>query len=92
MRLYCRFLDGIQQQSLYILLCFICRTMEANGASMMATASFAIMAKQFSKSVGSSLVSRCTASRYQTNDWLPFHLMKSMTMTHINIIVISLLH
>ena len=66
MRLYCRFLDGIQQQSLYILLCFICRTLEANGASMMATASFAIMAKQFSKSVGSSLVSRCTASQCQT--------------------------
>lgn len=60
-RLHFRFLDGIKLPSPYILLCFVCRVLEANGASMMATASFAIMAKQFSSSVGSSLVGWQTA-------------------------------
>jgi len=51
------FLDELPDGHIYVIMCFVCRTVEANGASMMATASFAIMAKQFKSNVGSALVS-----------------------------------
>ena len=52
-----RFLDEVKHRDLYVSLCFISRMLEANGASMMSVASFAIMANQFQKNVGSALVS-----------------------------------
>lgn len=53
---WCRFLDEVKHRDLYIALSFISRMLEANGASMMSVASFAIMANQFQKNVGSALV------------------------------------
>jgi len=39
-------------------MCFVSRSIEANGCAMLGTASFAIMASTFRKNVGQALVSR----------------------------------
>ena len=52
-----RFLDRSPDGAVYIALCFACRSLEANGAAMVSTSSFAIMAAAFSKDVGRAIVS-----------------------------------
>ncbi|XP_067934915.1 MFS-type transporter SLC18B1-like [Watersipora subatra] len=49
------FLDRCPDGPVYVAMCFICRSVEANGCSMVSTASFAIMATTFPKNVGQAL-------------------------------------
>jgi len=54
--LYNRFLDRAPDGTVYIAMCFICRSIEANGAAMMITAAFSIMAATFPHDVGKAIV------------------------------------
>ena len=53
----CRFLDRCPNGAIYVAMCFICRSIEANGCAMLNTASFAIMASTFPNNVGQAIVS-----------------------------------
>lgn len=52
-----RFIDYCPDGPIYVTMCFISRSIEANGCSMLATASFAIMAITFPDNVGQAIVS-----------------------------------
>ncbi|KAF6035612.1 SLC18B1 [Bugula neritina] len=50
------FLDRVPDGPVYIAMCFICRSIEANGAAMMMTAAYSIMAATFPHDVGKAIV------------------------------------
>ncbi|KAF6035613.1 SLC18B1 [Bugula neritina] len=49
------FLDRAPDGPVYIAMCFICRSIEANGAAMMITAAFSIMAATFPHDIGKAI-------------------------------------
>ncbi|KAF6039419.1 SLC18B1 [Bugula neritina] len=49
------FLDKCPDGPVYVAMCFVSRSIEANGCAMLGTASFAIMASTFRKNVGQAL-------------------------------------
>ena len=52
-----RLLDRSPDGTTYIVMCFLCRTIEAVGCSMFVTASFAIIAHVFPENVATVFVS-----------------------------------
>ena len=67
------FLDGCPDGAVYIVMCFLVRTVEAVGAAALSTASFAILANTFPDNVATvfvSLVEYIDLNHTQTNDHL----------------------
>jgi len=52
-----RTLDKSPDGDIYILMCFLCRSVEAMGAAAFVTASFAIITHEFPKNVATVIVS-----------------------------------
>ena len=80
--IYFRFLDKCPDGTVFVVMCFVSRSIEANGCSMLSTASFAIMAKTFPNNVGSAIVSKNTIFTTQSIYYLLYYKCSSRSVKY----------